>query len=311
MKLVLVTGGAGFIGQNLCRTLLSRDIQVIAIDNFVTSNDKAVNTLKKNKNFTFIKHDITKNLPKSLESKKIDVIFHLACPTGVDNLLKLGSEMLFTSGVGTKNVMELARKTKSKVVFTSSSEVYGNPEVFPQTEDYEGKVSPTGYRSTYEEGKRFAESVVMFYFRAFGVDARIARVFNTYGPGMSRSDARVMPRFMNQCMNGRDLTVEGKGTQTRTLCYVDDLVSGLITIALKGKKGEVYNLGNDNETKIIDLAKMVIKITEKNLKIKFIERPNHDHDRRLPALTKMKKLGWSPKVNLEEGIRRTAQWYGF
>lgn len=311
MKVAFVTGGAGFIGQNLCRTLLSKEIKVIAIDNFVTSNAKAVNELKKDKNFTFIEHDITKKLPKSLENKKIDIIFHLACPTGVDNLLKLGEEMLFTSAIGTKNVMELAKKTKSKVVFTSSSEVYGNPEVFPQTEEYEGKVSPTGYRSTYEEGKRFAESVVMFYVRAFGVDARIARVFNTYGPGMSRSDARVMPRFMNQCMNERDLTVEGKGTQTRTLCYVDDLVAGLITIANKGKKGEVYNLGNDNETKIIDLAKMVIKITGKNLKIKFIERPNHDHDRRLPDLSKMKKLGWIPRVDLEEGVRRTAQWYGF
>lgn len=311
MKLVLVTGGAGFIGQNLCRTLLSKDIKVIAIDNFVTSNAKAINTLKKNKNFTFIKQDIAKKFPKSIEDKKIDVIFHLACPTGVDNLLKLGEEMLFTSALGTKNVMTLAKKTKSKVVFTSSSEAYGNPEVFPQTEEYEGKVSPTGFRSTYEEGKRFAESVAMFYFRKFGVDVRIARVFNTYGPGMSRSDARVMPRFMNQCMNGHDLTVEGKGTQTRTLCYVDDLVSGLITIARKGKKGEVYNLGNDNETKIIDLAKMVIEISDRKLKIKFIERPSHDHDRRLPDLTKMKKLGWSPKVDLEEGIRRTAQWYGF
>ena len=180
MKLVLVTGGAGFIGQNLCRTLLAKDIKVIAIDNFVTSNNKAVNALRKNNNFTFIKHDITKNFPKSIEAKKIDVIFNLACPTGVDNLLKLGEEMLFTSAVGTKNVMELARKIKSKVVFTSSSEAYGNPEVFPQTEDYEGKVSPTGYRSTYEEGKRFAESVSMFYFRKFKVDVRIARVFNTY-----------------------------------------------------------------------------------------------------------------------------------
>lgn len=311
MKAAIVTGGAGFIGQNLCRELLSKDIKVIAIDNFITSNSKAVNELKKNKNFTFIKHDITKKLPKYLENKNIDVIFHLACPTGVDNLLRLGAEMLFTSGIGTKNVMELARKTKSKVVFTSSSEAYGNPEVFPQAEDYEGKVSPTGYRSTYEEGKRFGESVLMFYVRRFDVDARIARVFNTYGPGMSKSDARVMPRFMNQCMNGLDLTVEGKGTQTRTLCFVDDLVAGLITIANKGKKGEVYNLGNDNETKIIDLAKMVIKITGKNLKIKYIERPNHDHDRRLPSLAKMKKLGWSPKVNLEDGIRRTAQWYGF
>jgi nucleoside-diphosphate-sugar epimerase len=246
-----------------------------------------------------------------LENKKIDVIFHLACPTGVDNLERLGEEMLFTSAIGTKNVMELAKITKSKVVFTSSSESYGNPEVFPQRETYEGKVSPTGYRSTYEEGKRFAESVSMFYFRKFKVDVRIARVFNTYGPGMNRSDARVMPRFMNQCMNNNDLTIEGKGLQTRTLCFVDDLVAGLLVLANKGKSGEVYNLGNDNETKIIDLAKMVIKITGKKIKIKYIERPDHDHDRRLPDLSKIRKLGWSPKIDLEEGIRRTVEWYGF
>lgn len=312
MKQALVTGGAGFIGQNLCRVLLSqKNTQVIAIDNFITSTQLGVKELKKNKNFKFIKHDIAKNLPKSLSKEKIDVIFHLACPTGVDNLEKLGKEMLLTSSIGTRNILELARAIGSKVIFTSSSEIYGNPEVFPQKETYEGKVSPTGYRSTYEEGKRFSESLVAFYVRKYKVDASIARVFNTYGPGMSRSDSRVIPRFMNLSLKNQSLTVAGKGTQTRTFCYVDDLVTGLLLIEKKGKASEVYNLGSNKEIKIIDLAKKIVIATGGKKKIKFIKRPEHDHDRRLPDLTKVKRLGWAPKVDLSEGLRRTSKWYGF
>lgn len=311
MKQVLVTGGAGFIGQNLCRTLLSQNIKVISIDNFVTSNNLGVSSLKKNKNFKFIKHDITKNLPKSVKSEKIEVIYHLACPTGVDNLERLGEEMLLTCSVGTRNVLELAREKRAKVVFTSSSEIYGNPQIFPQKETYEGRVSPTGYRSTYEEGKRFSESLVAFYVRRHNLDARIARIFNTYGPGMSKNDSRVIPRFMNQSLKNESLTVKGKGTQTRTFCYVDDLVSGLILIAKKGRTGQVYNLGSNKEVKIIDLAKKIRLATGGKKKIKFIKRPTHDHDRRLPDLTKIKRLGWAPLVDLAEGLRRTSKWYGF
>lgn len=311
MKQVLVTGGAGFIGQNLCAALLSKNIKVIAIDNFITSDKDGLAGLEKNKKFKFVLHDITKSLPQSLGKEKIDVIFHLACPTGVDNLEKLGEEMLLTCSVGTRNVLEFAKNHKSKIIFTSSSEIYGNPEVFPQKETYEGKVSPTGYRSTYEEGKRFSESLVAFYVRKYKVDARIARVFNTYGPGMSRSDSRVIPRFMNLSLKNKSLTVAGKGTQTRTFCYVDDLVLGLILIAKKGKTGQVYNLGSNKEIKIIDLTKKILIATIGTKKIKFIKRPEHDHDRRLPDLTKIKKLGWKASVDLTEGLRRTSKWYGF
>lgn len=311
MKQALVTGGAGFIGQNLCRKLLSQNIKVIAIDNFITSGKGGISDLKKDKKFKFVTHDITKALPRKIQKEKIDTIYHLACPTGVDNLEKLGDQMLLTCSTGTKNVLELARKQGSKFVFTSSSEIYGKAQVFPQKETYGGNVNPTGYRSTYEEGKRFSESLVAFYVRKFGLDARIVRVFNTYGPGMSKSDSRVIPRFMNLSLKNEKLTVEGKGTQTRTFCYVDDLVLGLILIAKKGKAGEVYNLGSNKEIKIIDLTKKILIATGNKKGIKFINRPEHDHNRRLPDISKIKKLGWTPKVDLTKGLRRTIKWYGF
>ncbi len=311
MKKAVVTGGAGFIGQNLCRRLLSEGFFVIAVDNLITSEKSVLNEFKKNKKFIFLNQDIVKGIPASLNKKKINVIFHLACPTGVDNLEKLGAEMLFTSSIGTKNVLDFAKKNKSILVFASSSEIYGNPKVFPQREDYNGNVNPVGYRSTYEEGKRFAESLVSFYARKYKVDGKIVRIFNTYGPGMSRSDSRVIPKFMSLCLQSKDLTVEGKGIQSRTFCFVDDLVEGLILVSMKGKRGEVYNLGSDQEVKIIDLAKKVLIATNSPKKINFINRPKHDHDRRLPDLTRIQKLGWKSKVGLDEGLRRSAKWYGF
>ncbi len=311
MKKALVTGGVGFIGRNLCQRLLSEGFFVVAVDNLITSEKTGLNQIKNNKNFRFFNQDIVKGIPTQLASEKMDLIFHLACPTGVDNLEKLGKEMLLTSSIGTKNVLDFAKKNKSTLVFSSSSEVYGNPKEFPQKEDYNGNVSTTGYRSTYEEGKRFAESLVAFYARKYKVDAKIVRIFNTYGPGMSRSDSRVIPRFMNLCLQNKDLSVEGKGIQTRTFCFIDDLVDGLILISKKGKRGEVYNLGSKAEVKIIDLAKKVLIATGSKKKIKFINRPDHDHDRRLPDLTRVEKLGWKANVGLEEGLRRSAKWYGF
>ncbi len=311
MKKALVTGGAGFIGQNLCQRLLADGFFVIAVDNLITSTKIGINQLKKDKNFIFLNKDIVKGIPTQLNKKKIDVIFHLACPTGVENLEKLGAEMLLTSSLGTKNVLDFAKKNKSILVFSSSSEVYGNPKVFPQKEEYNGDVNPIGYRSTYEEGKRFAESLVAFYTRKYKVEGMIVRIFNTYGPGMNKADSRVIPRFMNLCLQNKDLTVEGKGIQTRTFCYVDDLVEGLILVSKKGKRGEVYNLGNNQEVKIIDLAKKVLIATNSPKKVEFINRPDHDHDRRLPDLMLIKKLGWKAKVDLDEGLRRSAKWYGF
>jgi nucleoside-diphosphate-sugar epimerase len=311
MKKILITGGAGFIGSNLGRKLISDKYFVVAVDNLSTSDGLAIKELKKEKNFKFIKHDISKPLPKELRNTKFEAIFHLACPTGVDNLLRLGEEMLLACSKGTWNVAELAREQKSQVIFTSSSEVYGNPEVFPQKETYEGKVDSTGYRSTYEEGKRVSESILFLFFRKYGVDIRIARVFNTYGPFMTKSDSRAIPRFLGSALKNKNLSVEGKGIQQRTFCYVDDLVEGLIAIWKKGKKGEVYNLGSDKELRIVDLAGKIISLTNSKSKIRFIDRPNHDHDRRLPDLSKIKKLGWRANISIEEGLRRTIEWYGY
>lgn len=313
MNRILVTGGAGFIGTNLCKKLLTQGHEVIAVDNLITSTSDSVKQFKNNPKFTFIKHDITQPLVKKIldaQHSMLDVIFHLACPTGVDNLVKLAEEMLLTCSLGTRNVLELAKMHNAKVLFTSSSEIYGDPEVFPQTESYHGNVDAIGIRSSYEEGKRLAESLVMAYIRKFHIDAKIVRVFNTYGPYMSLDDSRVIPRFIQQCQQNRPLTVTGNGLQTRTFCYVDDVVDGLLLVLQKGKKGEVYNLGNDKEIAIIDLAKLLLKISGSKNSITFIERPSHDHNRRLPSLQKVKQLGWQSQINLEEGLKRTLQWYG-
>lgn len=309
MKHVFVTGGAGFIGANLCKKLLADGFKVTAVDNLITSSRKNVKFLSKNPNFKFIKHDITNPKWKMVNGKwKIDIIFHLACPTGVPNLTKLAEEMLLTCSIGTKNVLDLALKNKAKLVFTSSSEIYGNPEMFPQKEEYTGNVSSTGVRSPYEEGKRFSESLIIMYVRKYGLDASIARVFNTYGPLMSKDDERVIPKFLNQISKKIPVTIEGKGKQTRTFCYIDDIVDGLLLLGKKGKRGEVYNLGSDKEISIKNLAKEILKLTKSNIIIKNIYRPSHDHNGRRPSLIKIKKLGWKQKINLKEGLLKTIQF---
>lgn len=305
MSRILVTGGAGLIGINLCKKLLSQGHRVIAVDNLVTSSGENLKPLLRNPKFKFIKHDIVKKISNfQFSISNFQYIYHLACPTGIPNLTKLAEEMLLVCSVGTRNVLEIAKKTKAKLLFTSSSEVYGDPKVFPQTEDYTGNVDPVGIRSPYEEGKRFSESLVQMYVRKYNVDAKIVRVFNTYGPYMASDDSRVIPRFLRQAMSNSPLTVEGKGLQTRTFCYVDDLIDGLLLVMKKGKKGEVYNLGSDKEVRIIDLAKLIIKVTGSKSKIAFVERPTHDHKRRLPSLKKVEKLGWKKKTGLEEGLKK-------
>lgn len=312
MTQVLVTGGAGFIGSNLCKKLLGKGHNVIAIDNLITSNGKNLIQFSDNPKFTFVKHDITKPLPKNLTKRlPLQYIYHLACPTGVPNIKTLGKEMLLTSSVGTQNILELARRHGAKVLFTSSSEIYGNPQVFPQTENYTGNVDPIGPRSPYEEGKRFSETLVTIYVKKYSIDAKIVRVFNTYGPLMSDRDTRVIPNFLRQAIRNTPLTVQGDGTQKRTFCYIDDLVNGLLAVMRQSKKGEVYNLGSDQEVTILDLAKIIIKITDSKSKIIFIKRPPHDHNSRLPSLKKAKKLDWLPKIGLEDGLKRTLLWCGY
>jgi len=312
MSRILVTGGAGFIGTNLCIKLLKQVHHVIAIDNLITSTDSNLKPLRTYSKFRFIKHDITvplRNWKLEIRNWKFDFIYHLACPTGVPNLTRLAEEMLLACSLGTRNVLELAKITKAKLLFTSSSEVYGDPQVFPQTENYTGNVDPTGIRSPYEEGKRFSESLIQMYVRKYNVDAKIVRVFNTYGPSMSSSETRVVAKFLSQAKHGKPLTVEGKGLQTRTFCYVDDLVDGLLNVMKKGKKGEVYNLGSHKEVRIIDLARLIIKTTGSKRKIKFVERPSHDHKRRHPSLKKAEKLGWKQKTTLKNGLQKTFRSY--
>ncbi|OGD86527.1 hypothetical protein A2Z23_02940 [Candidatus Curtissbacteria bacterium RBG_16_39_7] len=308
---ILVTGGAGFIGSNLCQRLLADGHEVIAVDNLITSSKKNILPLTSHPKFKFINHDITKPFPKILSSKFsiLNSIYHLACPTGVPNLGPLAEEMLLTCALGMRNILELARSTGAKVLFTSSSEVYGDPQVFPQTEEYTGNVDPIGHRSPYEEGKRFAESLIVMYVKKHKVNAKIVRVFNTYGPGMLLEESRVIPRFLGQALAGELLTIHGKGQQKRTFCYVDDLVDGLILVMEKGKIGEVHNLGSDKPIAIRDLAQMILEVTNSKSKIKFVERPAHDHQSRHPALTKVKKLGWRPKTSLKTGLKKTLLHY--
>lgn len=306
---ILVTGGAGFIGKNLCATLLAQGHTVVAVDNFITGNKTGLSRLRAHKNFTFIKHDIVRPLPPLLRGKQFQQIYHLACPTGVPNVTKLAEEMLLTSSIGTKHILDFALANDARVVFTSSSEAYGNPLVSPQPETYTGNVDPIGLRSPYEEGKRFSEALIASYVRKYSLGAMIVRLFNTYGPGMDLTETRVIPRFIKHAIDASAITVQGTGRQTRTFCYVDDLVSALSLVMHKGRKGEVYNLGNAKETRIIDLAKQIITLTKSKSKIIFIRRPTHDHDRRHPALSKIKALGWRPTTSLSRGLTLTIKSY--
>lgn len=304
MKNIVVTGGAGFIGTNLCLRLLKQGHTVIAVDNLITSTGENLKVLQKYPNFTFIKYDINNSL-KKLILQPIDMIYHLACPTGVPNVVRLAEEMILTCSLGTKNVLDLAKLKHAKVLFTGSSEAYGDPIIFPQSELYTGNVNPTGIRSPYEEGKRFSESLCVMYARKYDLDVKIVRIFNTYGPFMNLQETRVIPRMLNQLLTGQPLTVQGDGSQNRTFCYVDDLVNGFLIIMEKGESGEVYNIGNDEQITIKNLAERIIKTAGIKAKIAYIERPHHDHRGRKPDLSKIKSLGWKPEISLEEGLQLT------
>lgn len=313
---ILVAGGAGFIGSHLDEKLLKDGHEVFCADNLITGNKRNINDFLKNEKFHFIKCDVSKKLPKEITSICFGAIFHLASPASPNpesplSYLRYPAETLFANSLGTFNLLELARQDKAKFLFASTSEIYGDPQITPQPETYWGNVNPNGIRSCYDEAKRFGEAMTMVFVRKFKVDARIVRIFNTYGPRMDKQDGRVIVNFINQALEEKPLTVYGKGEQTRSFCYVNDLIDGLMLAMFKSKtKGEVINLGNPEEHTILYLAKIILKLTKSKSKIVFKPLPVDDPTNRCPDISKAKKLlGWQPKFPLKQGLLETIDFF--
>jgi len=302
---VLVTGGAGFIGSHLCELLVKANHEVICLDNYFTGSKKNVYAPLNRSGFEVIRHDIIN--PIDLE---VDQIYNLACPASPVFYQLNPVRTIQANVLGVTNMLELAKRTKARILQASTSEVYGNPHVHPQREDYWGNVNPIGLRSCYDEGKRVAEALMMDYHRQFAVDIRIVRIFNTYGPRMALNDGRVVSNFIVQALLGEDITIYGKGEQTRSFCYVSDLVAGLIAMMnVPNFRGPV-NLGNPGEFTILSLAEKVIKMTGSSSKIVFKDLPSDDPTRRRPDISLAKeKLGWAPAIDIEAGLERTLDYF--
>lgn len=310
----IVTGGTGFLGSHLCKKLLSENYEVLCIDNLSTSDGSNVSDLEGKPGFRFLRYDISNKLPDDLTA---DEIYHLASPASPNiHSLKsyhaLAFETMLVNTTGTWNLAELALKNNAKFLYASTSEVYGDPLEHPQKETYRGNVSPTGPRSVYDEAKRFGETIVSAYVRSKGLDGRIIRIFNTYGPGMAIDDGRVVTEFIKASLDGQSLPVFGDGKQTRSFCFVDDLISGIFLAMIKDKtKGEVINLGNPSEFTVLELADLVIKLTGGKSKFELTEKlPEDDPLKRCPDITKANNLlNWEPKINLEEGLKETINYF--
>jgi nucleoside-diphosphate-sugar epimerase len=301
----LVAGGAGFIGSNLCKRLISEGTRVDCVDNLITGRLSAVQGLRKNPKFRFLRLDITEpSFASTVMSRRYDDIYHLACPTGVPNIRIHGEEMIRTCSIGTENILRVASAHNASMIFASSAEVYGDPEQFPQHETYGGNVDPIGPRSAYEEGKRFGESLTRLYAEKYHLNAKIVRIFNTFGVGMRIDDTRVIPSFLRCLRNGEDFTVYGDGKQTRTHLYVSDLLDGIGAVNHNGQRGEAYNLGGENELCILDLVEIIRTITSAPVSIKHKSHFIEDHGGRRPKIDKAKKLGWNPTTTVSEGLRK-------
>lgn len=307
---ILITGGAGFIGSHLCDRLLEDGHEVIAVDNLSTGTAQNMARLAGHERFTFVKHDVTNYI---FAEGPLDAVLHLASlPSPVD-YLNLPIQTLKVGALGTHNSLGLALEKGAKFLLASTSEVYGDPLVHPQTEDYWGNVNPVGPRGVYDESKRFAEALTMSYHRYHGVDTRIARIFNTYGPRMRKDDGRVVPNFINQALSGEQLTVYNDGTHTRSFCYVSDLVEGIVRLLDSGESTPV-NLGNPDEMSILDLAKEVLRLTGSKSTVKFVvptdARTADDPQVRCPDISKASALlDWKPVVSLETGLKRTIGYF--
>ncbi len=306
MKRILVTGGAGFIGSHLCKRLVEEKHDVICMDNLFTGSKANIYNLLDYKNFEFIRHDVTKEI-----LLEVDQIYNLACPASPIHYQYNPIKTIKTSVIGAINMLGLAKRVNARILQASTSEVYGNPTVHPQPEEYWGNVNPIGIRSCYDEGKRAAETLFFDYHRQNNVDIKVIRIFNTYGPNMNKNDGRVVSNFIGQALKGDDITIYGNGTQTRSFCYVDDLVDGMYKMmnSREGLTGPI-NLGNPSEFSMLELAEKIIALTNSSSKIVFKELPQDDPTQRKPIIKLAEKeLKWHPIVGIDEGLKRTITYF--
>jgi len=306
MKTAVVTGGAGFLGSHLCDKLISEGYQVICIDNLITGKVENIAHLAGNEKFSFIKHDITNYI---FIPGKVDYILHFASPASPVDYLQLPIQTLKVGSLGTHKALGLAKEKKARFLLASTSEVYGDPEIHPQHEEYWGNVNPIGPRGVYDEAKRFAEAITMAYHRYHNLETRISRIFNTFGPRMRAQDGRAIPNFVMQALTGKPITIYGDGSQTRSFCYITDLVDGLYKL-LMSNEDEPVNIGNPEEIPLLAIAKEIIELTSSNSKIVYEDLPVDDPKVRQPDISKAKnKLGWEPKVNRKEGLQKTINYF--
>ena len=307
MARVLITGGAGFIGSHLCERFLEEGDDVICMDNFITGSPDNIAHLFTNKNFSFIPQDVTTYI---YVKGPVDAILHFASPASPVDYLELPIQTLKVGSLGTHKALGLAKEKGARLLLASTSEVYGDPLVHPQKEDYWGNVNPIGPRGVYDEAKRFAEAMTMAYHRAHNVQARIVRIFNTYGPRMRLRDGRVVPNFISQALRGEDLTVYGDGSQTRSFCFVNDLVEGLVRLLRSDYTGPV-NIGNPRELTVLEFARVIIQLTGSKSQITFQPLPVDDPKQRQPDITLARRVlnNWEPRVSLEDGLRQTIAYF--
>ena len=302
MPRILITGAAGFLGSHLCDRYTGEGYEVIGMDNLITGDLNNISHLQELTNFTFINHDVTEHIDIDVE---LDYILHFASPASPIDYLKIPIQTLKVGSLGTHNCLGLARNKKARILIASTSEVYGDPQVHPQTEEYWGHVNPIGPRGVYDEAKRFQEAITMAYHTYHGLETRIVRIFNTYGPRMRLNDGRALPAFIGQALRGEDLTVFGDGSQTRSFCYVDDLIEGINSLLLSDYSYPV-NIGNPNEISILDFANEILDLTGNKQKVVFKALPKDDPTQRKPDISKAKEiLNWEPTVNRSEGLKIT------
>lgn len=305
-KRILITGAAGFLGSHLCDRFIAEGYQVVGMDNLITGDIKNIEHLFPLKQFEFYNHDVSNYVHVS---GQLDYILHFASPASPIDYLKIPIQTLKVGSLGTHNLLGLAKEKKARFLIASTSEVYGDPTVHPQPEEYWGNVNPVGPRSVYDEAKRFQEAITMAYHTFHGLETRIVRIFNTYGPRMRLNDGRVLPAFIGQALRGEDITIFGDGTQTRSFCYVDDLVEGIYRL-LHSDYVYPINIGNPNEITMNDFAQEIIKLTGTDQKIVYLTLPQDDPKQRKPDITKAQELlGWKPKINREEGLKITYDYF--